>query len=53
MKKTTTRLADGRELLYYDASDAADRTAADARPLDPVATTAEIRSEKRKIKGEK
>lgn len=45
MKKTTTRLADGRELLYYDASDAADRTAADARPLDPVATTAEIRTD--------
>ncbi|MGW5117906.1 galactose-1-phosphate uridylyltransferase [Streptomyces noursei] len=45
MKKTTTRLADGRELLYYDAFDAADRTAADARPLDPVATTAEIRTD--------
>ncbi|WP_275464327.1 galactose-1-phosphate uridylyltransferase [Streptomyces noursei] len=45
MKKTTTRLADGRELLYYDTSDAADRTAADTRPLDPVATTAEIRTD--------
>ncbi|MER7990386.1 galactose-1-phosphate uridylyltransferase [Streptomyces noursei] len=50
MKKTTTRLADGRELLYYDAddtaaSDAADRTAADPRPLDPVATTSEIRTD--------
>ncbi|PJN36970.1 galactose-1-phosphate uridylyltransferase [Streptomyces sp. CB02959] len=45
MKKTTTRLADGRELIYYDASDATDRTAVDPRPLDPVATTSEIRTD--------
>ncbi|MFD9074844.1 galactose-1-phosphate uridylyltransferase [Streptomyces lasiicapitis] len=43
MKKTSTRLADGRELIYYDVRDDAVRTAADSRPLDPVATTSEIR----------
>ncbi|WP_438487573.1 galactose-1-phosphate uridylyltransferase [Streptomyces sp. S186] len=50
MKKTTTRLADGRELIYYDASDATgrtapDRTAPDPRPLDPVATASELRAD--------
>ncbi|MEW1654554.1 galactose-1-phosphate uridylyltransferase [Streptomyces sp. NPDC093707] len=45
MKKTTTRLADGRELIYYDASDTTDRGAADPRPLDPVATASEIRTD--------
>ncbi|MFC8915055.1 galactose-1-phosphate uridylyltransferase [Streptomyces sp. NPDC047821] len=43
MKKTSTRLADGRELVYYDSRDDVVRDAADRRPLDPVATTAEIR----------
>ncbi|MFD9910537.1 galactose-1-phosphate uridylyltransferase [Streptomyces sp. NPDC059063] len=43
MKKTSTRLADGRELIYYDARDDAVRTAPDTRPLDPVATTSVIR----------
>ncbi|MGN9793488.1 galactose-1-phosphate uridylyltransferase [Streptomyces sp. OZ13] len=43
MKKTSTRLADGRELLYYDARDDAVRDAVDLRPLDAVSTTAEIR----------
>ncbi|MFH8796349.1 galactose-1-phosphate uridylyltransferase [Streptomyces sp. NPDC017941] len=43
MKKTSTRLADGRELIYYDTRDDAVRTAADTRPLDPVATTSGIR----------
>ncbi|WP_228978635.1 galactose-1-phosphate uridylyltransferase [Streptomyces sp. DH12] len=45
MKKTSTRLADGRELVYYDSRDDAVRDAVDARPLDPVATTAEIRED--------
>ncbi|UJB42409.1 galactose-1-phosphate uridylyltransferase [Streptomyces sp. A1-5] len=45
MKKTTTRLADGRELIYYDASDDTVRTATDPRPLDPVATAAEVRAD--------
>ncbi|MFE2427595.1 galactose-1-phosphate uridylyltransferase [Streptomyces sp. NPDC059373] len=43
MKKTTTRLADGRELIYYDRRDDAVRDAVDQRPLDPVSTASEIR----------
>ncbi|MCX5200717.1 galactose-1-phosphate uridylyltransferase [Streptomyces sp. NBC_00237] len=43
MKKTSTRLADGRELLYYDAADDRVRDAVDLRPLTPVATTSEVR----------
>ncbi|PVE12851.1 galactose-1-phosphate uridylyltransferase [Streptomyces scopuliridis] len=43
MKKTVTRLADGRELVYYDLRDDAVRDAPDRRPLGPVATTSEIR----------
>ncbi|RKN08645.1 galactose-1-phosphate uridylyltransferase [Streptomyces radicis] len=36
MKRTTTRLADGRELLYYDRVDGSPRAAVDRRPLPPV-----------------
>ncbi|WP_255950264.1 galactose-1-phosphate uridylyltransferase [Streptomyces odontomachi] len=36
MKKTSTRLADGRELIYYDLRDDAVRDAVDRRPLDPA-----------------
>ncbi len=43
VKKTATRLADGRELIYYDARDDAVRDAVDGRPLDPISTTSEIR----------
>ncbi|MFG3497879.1 galactose-1-phosphate uridylyltransferase [Streptomyces sp. NPDC047928] len=43
MKKTSTRLADGRELVYYDSRDDVVRDAVDTRPLDPVSTAAEIR----------
>ncbi|ATL28359.1 galactose-1-phosphate uridylyltransferase [Streptomyces formicae] len=43
MKKTSTRLADGRELIYYDMRDDAVRDAVDRRPLGPVSTTSEIR----------
>ncbi|MFD4632032.1 galactose-1-phosphate uridylyltransferase [Streptomyces sp. NPDC058284] len=43
MKKTSTRLADGRELVYYDVRDDAVRDAVDRRPLGPVSTTSEIR----------
>ncbi|MFJ3955059.1 galactose-1-phosphate uridylyltransferase [Streptomyces sp. Je 1-4] len=46
MKKTTTRLADGRELIYYDLRDDAVRDEADHRPLDPVATASEIRHDR-------
>ncbi len=43
VKKTSTRLADGRELIYYDLSDDIVRDAADRRPLDATVTTSEIR----------
>ncbi|MEV4946600.1 galactose-1-phosphate uridylyltransferase [Streptomyces sp. NPDC053755] len=43
MKKTVTTLADGRELIYYDAADDAVRDAVDARPLDRVASASELR----------
>ncbi|MBA6438921.1 galactose-1-phosphate uridylyltransferase [Streptomyces sp. GMR22] len=46
MKKTATRLADGRELIYYDARDDAVRDAVDQRPLDPIATHSEIRHDR-------
>ncbi|UQS32148.1 galactose-1-phosphate uridylyltransferase [Streptomyces fradiae] len=45
MKKTSTRLADGRELVYYDSRDDVVRDAVDRRPLDPVSTRAEIRED--------
>ncbi|MFF3645859.1 galactose-1-phosphate uridylyltransferase [Streptomyces sp. NPDC002564] len=45
MKKTSTRLADGRELIYYDVRDDAVRDAVDRRPLGPVSTTSEIRTD--------
>jgi UDPglucose--hexose-1-phosphate uridylyltransferase len=43
VKKTSTRLADGRELIYYDARDDAVRDAVDRRPLDPTVTTSQVR----------
>ncbi|KAB2973213.1 galactose-1-phosphate uridylyltransferase [Streptomyces sp. SS1-1] len=43
MKKTSTRLADGRELIYYDLRDDTVRQAVDRRPLEPTVTTSEIR----------
>ncbi|MET7798916.1 galactose-1-phosphate uridylyltransferase [Streptomyces decoyicus] len=46
MKKTSTRLADGRELIYYDARDDVVRDAVDHRPLDPVATASQIRHDR-------
>jgi UDPglucose--hexose-1-phosphate uridylyltransferase len=49
VKKTTTRLADGRELIYYDVDDTADavvRDAVDRRPLEPVATHSELRHDR-------
>nr|WP_202443942.1 galactose-1-phosphate uridylyltransferase [Streptomyces sp. SID8375] len=46
VKKTTTRLADGRELIYYDLRDDAVRDERDRRPLDPVATASEIRHDR-------
>ncbi|MFI9806300.1 galactose-1-phosphate uridylyltransferase [Streptomyces sp. NPDC052301] len=43
MKKTSTRLADGRELIYYDLRDDRVRDAVDRRPLERTHTTSEIR----------
>ncbi|MEV7284225.1 galactose-1-phosphate uridylyltransferase [Streptomyces sp. NPDC093252] len=43
MKKTSTRLADGRELIYYDLGDATVRDAPDRRPLEPTVTSSEVR----------
>ncbi|GAA2582173.1 galactose-1-phosphate uridylyltransferase [Actinomadura fulvescens] len=43
MKRTVTRLADGRELIYFDRRDDADRSAADERPLPGRAAASELR----------
>ncbi|WP_461037426.1 galactose-1-phosphate uridylyltransferase [Streptomyces mayteni] len=43
MKRTTTRLADGRELIYYDSRDDAVRDSLDRRPLQPAVSASEIR----------
>jgi UDPglucose--hexose-1-phosphate uridylyltransferase len=46
VKKTTTRLADGRELIYYDSADAVVRDAVDLRPLEPVSTDSDLREDR-------
>ncbi|MFI6291663.1 galactose-1-phosphate uridylyltransferase [Nonomuraea sp. NPDC050790] len=43
MKKTSARLADGRELIYYDAGDDVVRDAVDERVLTRATPMAEIR----------
>ncbi|MDH6226537.1 MULTISPECIES: galactose-1-phosphate uridylyltransferase [Streptomyces] len=43
MRKTSTRLADGRELIYYDLHDDVPRDAVDRRPLDATVTSSEVR----------
>ena len=43
MKKTVTRLADGRELIYYDESDSAVRRLEDPRELPATTTASELR----------
>jgi UDPglucose--hexose-1-phosphate uridylyltransferase len=43
VKKTSTRLADGRELIYYDLGDDSVRDAVDRRPLERTVTTSEVR----------
>ncbi len=45
MKRTATRLADGRELFYYDLRDDTVRDAPDLRRPAPVATTSEVRKD--------
>lgn len=43
MKKTSTRLADGRELIYYDLGEGPKRDAVDRRPLEATITRSEVR----------
>ncbi|MFI7610786.1 galactose-1-phosphate uridylyltransferase [Nonomuraea terrae] len=43
MKRTITHLADGRELIYFDRRDDADRSAIDRRTLDPRPVASELR----------
>ncbi|KOV87738.1 galactose-1-phosphate uridylyltransferase [Streptomyces sp. NRRL WC-3618] len=43
VKKTSTRLADGRELIYYDLRDDTVRDAVDRRPLERTVTTSQVR----------
>ena len=43
MKKTVTRMADGRELIYYDESDDARHDAVDRRDLPPPPPASRLR----------
>lgn len=43
MKRTITHLADGRELIYFDRRDDADRSAIDSRELGPRPVASELR----------
>ncbi|HEX4814882.1 MAG TPA: galactose-1-phosphate uridylyltransferase [Nonomuraea sp.] len=43
MKRTITHLADGRELIYFDRRDDAERSAIDRRALDPRPVASELR----------
>ncbi len=43
MKRTYTHLADGRQLIYYDRRDDADRTAVDLRELPDPPPSSELR----------
>jgi UDPglucose--hexose-1-phosphate uridylyltransferase len=43
VRRTAVRLADGRELIYYDESVGADRETRDRRPLEAVVVESEVR----------
>ncbi|MFJ9522566.1 galactose-1-phosphate uridylyltransferase [Kitasatospora sp. NPDC101801] len=44
MQKTTTKLADGRELIYFDAAEGpTDRSSIDLRPLEATTALSEVR----------
>jgi UDPglucose--hexose-1-phosphate uridylyltransferase len=43
VKRTTSTLADGREIIYFDHPGAPDRVTPDPRALDPVSTASQIR----------
>jgi UDPglucose--hexose-1-phosphate uridylyltransferase len=46
VKRTVTHLADGRELIYFDRTDGADRSAADTRTLPPPPRASELRRDR-------
>jgi UDPglucose--hexose-1-phosphate uridylyltransferase len=46
MKRTVTHLADGRELIYFDRHDDADRSAVDTRTLPPPPQASELRRDR-------
>lgn len=46
MKRTVTSLADGRELIYFDRRDDADRSAPDTRTLPPPPQASELRRDR-------
>jgi UDPglucose--hexose-1-phosphate uridylyltransferase len=46
MKRTVTRLADGRELIYFDESDSAVRALVDRRELPPPPLASEMRHDR-------
>jgi UDPglucose--hexose-1-phosphate uridylyltransferase len=43
MRRTAARLADGREIIYFDEDDGAERAAVDTRELPVLEATSEIR----------
>lgn len=43
MNKTSRRLADGREIIYFDAAAGTARDAVDARDLSPITVSSELR----------
>ncbi|MDJ0379952.1 galactose-1-phosphate uridylyltransferase [Streptomyces sp. G-G2] len=43
MKRTSSRLAHGREIMYYDADGGPARAFPDSRPLEAAVTTSEVR----------
>jgi UDPglucose--hexose-1-phosphate uridylyltransferase len=46
VKRTVTHLADGRELIYFDRQDDADRGAVDTRTLPPPPQASELRRDR-------
>jgi UDPglucose--hexose-1-phosphate uridylyltransferase len=46
VKRTVTCLADGRELIYFDRRDDADRSAPDTRTLPPPPQASELRRDR-------
>src|SRR5690606_41555685 len=43
MHKSTIRLADGRQLIYFDREPGADRSAEDKRDLPPLSAQSQLR----------